>query len=344
MLGREFILAVTVVVTGAMGPGVIGSDSTGAQIDAITETELFRELGGKYEVDRSEHFILAHRLGNGQARMVLDWMELTYRRVGVFCADNALPVRRVNQRMVSICISSPEDAEEASGAAGSRIEPLSGFYDLTLKRSYFDARWFAPGGETEAPPVIIKEAARVTVQHEIAHQTLHQLCPTLSERMPEWLAEGLACAFEIESDAGTAGFRRKNTWRLKDAIRCLTSTEQPAHASSGNCRAGVATRVLLNQDGASWDRPAAGVSNQRARQGDSGDASSRTPSWYAVSWAIVHYLQNERAGAFRRYVQHLAADSAAVSEREHVARFEHDFGAIDADLDARIVAALGHGE
>ncbi len=330
--GNEWVtgVAVTALVIATVGPGAHGFGVVLSHADALIEAELSAELGSKFAFRRSEHFILAHRLEERLASEVLGWMEMTYGRVLLFCSDNRLATSPIDRRMVSVCIPRPSVGGDGGGGGAPAVQPLSGFYDLAMKRSYFDAEWLVRGVRAGAPS-ILEEAARVTVQHEIAHQSLDLLCPTISERMPDWLAEGLACSFEVAGEAGVTGFRQPNPWRLKDAIGCLSPGEQASSRRS----ACVIERVLRDEAGTRyhWE------SGSGAADGRS-DASSRSPTWYAASWAVVFYLQTERPESFRAYLHSLMTSPAIPSASEHARSFERFFGPIDTALRVGVLEAL----
>ncbi len=93
-----------------------------------------------------------------------------------------------------------------------------GVYDVSSKRTYLDFSWRerVPGFPLCGAIVeAILEGEQLTVRHETAHQLVGHLCPTLSANMPNWLAEGLACAFELDRSAGVQAYRLVNKRRAK---------------------------------------------------------------------------------------------------------------------------------
>ncbi len=195
-------------------------------------------------------------------------METTFDRVVQFGRAHGLKSEKPRRRLPVVCVAYPAELRRL----GVEIDPSwSGLYDASSERAYFDLslRKSVTNPQSRRGRAVL-EAERITVQHETAHHVIDHLWPSLSRRMPEWLAEGVACSFEVVSDGETDGYRGLNGYRARDLVNMVER--------------GVDAGSMLFPD---------------RRCGPGGAAATRwTGDGYAAAWSIVFYLQRVRADAF----------------------------------------------
>ena len=249
---------------------------------------------------RSPHFVLTADVEAAKAETLLRYLEMTFGRVLRFCEEYSLTVASPSGRMQVFCFSRRGDFEKFARPFVENVGLISGFYERRSKRLYFqDAH---------------DRLVRVTLQHEAAHQVIDHLCPALGRRMPEWLSEGWACAFEVDMLAGVEGYRAYNSWRAQDFSSFVTE------AIGGRAADEIRRTVIGGHD-----------------QGIDGVACSVR---YALSWSIVYHLQTDRHEALGRYLQDLADAPADLSAKEAHKMWEKHFGPVDDAFAGRVIQSL----
>ncbi len=286
-------------------------------VDHVAETALLAECGTGCLLTRSAHFVVASGDDLPNIRTHLQWMEQTFRRVERFLSFHDLPVRPLRSRLEVVQVGDWTKLARRLARPSSPGDIYSGFFDPTSGRSYFGTvpRGRRPG----AALTIIAELERVTIQHETAHQAMHALSPTFVRNLPDWLSEGLACAFEVATKQGDDGYRSLNRWRAQDAIAAFaptgnTPTDQPpltntkpAPTSGLPNRSSIVSRIV----------------GERHRDDDCQLTLSER---YAGAWAILFFLQNERPDQFKTYLHRLAEQDTPPSSAWQVDAFLTAFG------------------
>lgn len=294
-------MTVSALVTAAIGPTALASDAVAIPVDQAADVALLTELGERFSLARSKHFTLAYDADEKVAEQGLEWMEYTYRRVLHFCGTYELSVKPLLRRLEVVCSKDPERV------GGPPVQ--SGFYDAASGRSYF-----AVSSRQGAQAALIEEMERLTVQHEVAHQLIDVLCPSLSANMPRWLSEGLACAFEVPPQIGIDGYRGLNEWRAKDAVSQFGSSNRDRN------------RRLTDVFTVAWDpKPGGAVTQQE---------------FYSGAWSIVFYLQNERPESFKTYLHRLAESPQQPTHTEQVDIRLRTIGPLDLTLNRDVVGQL----
>ncbi len=321
-IGRGAVL-VSVFVTIIIGPGANASEESPLPIDEAGERAFLETLGGGFRITRSpRYFVLFHNIDDNNARDILHLMDRVHERVGRFCEAYDLPRTPLSRRLESLY---SVEAGLFERLHLPKVDRFSGVYDPSSKRCYFDFSWPA-----ELNALIcgnaIAEAASLSVRHESAHQVFDHLCPRLSTNMPEWLAEGLACAFEAGAAADHAPFRRLNRLRGADVMLMLDADQR-----SGSGRE-VSSRAVQSKVSIVKMMFVSGVPDRN----DPNDASTleRRSRWYASAWAVVFYLQNERPEGFRRLLH--ALNAPAFKKENLQQTIESTIGPIDEDFEKRV--------
>lgn len=163
----------------------------------------------------------------------------------------------------------------------------------------------------------------MVVQHEAAHQILFNAgVHVIGGMNPMWLAEGLACLFETPPSKRGAGVGALNQWRLYDFRNAV---------GNGRSRGRLPARGFL----ASVDR------GQMVHLGqmltDRGLFAARDDSLgyrYAESWALVYYLQRQKADQFADYIRRVSSrrPGQGISPEQELADFEASFGRADGNF------------
>jgi len=143
-----------------------------------------------------------------------------------------------------------------------------------------------------------------TIMHEVAHQMSFNTDLLNREGdVPAWLAEGLACYCESSSNGGWQGIGEPNPPRLKVLADCLRGQGQLLKLDD-----------LLKSD--QWLR-----------------GSTKTIFLgYAQSWALFHWLMEDRPQALKDYLSLIYLEKTA---ERRAANFQQVFGADLAQLERR---------
>lgn len=170
---------------------------------------------------------------------------------------------------------------------------------------------------------------RMILQHEAAHQILFNAGVHVARaQTPGWLAEGLACQFEVRQGQADRGAVQINHTRLADFRDAF---DVPVEARTAN----PASMRRAFEDGRF-------VPLERlVSQADlfaSRDAN--TLYLYAEAWGLVYYLARERPDALAQYVRGVAGREAGVelSAQQERAAFTAAFGPLDAALEEAFVS------
>jgi tetratricopeptide (TPR) repeat protein len=255
------------------------------------------------------------------------WVELTSRH---FVLRTDLPLSSAQRALT--------DCERSYAALGTLIfadDPPREPIDLIVFADEADFRSIAPGDSTgyflprqvnerDYTPTIAmygewNEVTRRRFQHELAHRFLEHHVPDA----PPWLAEGIAEFYStIKLDQGevVVGLMRNDrVFRL--TIRTLGGLTERVVDDRIPLGDAPTVEELLSADFATFHDP------------------HRELAFYATSWALVHMLENDRAGYHARFADFLRR--LAAGERDDRA-WLHSFGdvplpALDRELGRYIV-------
>ncbi len=167
---------------------------------------------------------------------------------------------------------------------------------------------------------LVERFNRFVIHHEATHQMLFNIgVHVRGGANPVWLAEGLACQFEVPQARSGSGLRRVNHIRLadlRDALRLSPSDRRLSEDQYRRAFFGGRLVPLVDL-----------VGDRELFYGKKADLNVL----YAEAWALVYYLQREHREAFADYVGRLAArrPGQAVDPRGELADFEAVFGPLD---------------
>lgn len=167
---------------------------------------------------------------------------------------------------------------------------------------------------------LAKRFNRVVIQHEAAHQLFYNLgVHVRGGANPMWLAEGLACQFEVPQPATGRSRLHINHLRLADFRDTFhlddRAKELPPGAHGSALAAGrfvPLSELLTDPD----------LFTQHGAD---------TVFHYGQAWALVHYLYREQGEALAKYLQRLSRRKPqdALTPEEEISEFTAAFGRPD---------------
>ncbi len=268
------------------------------------EAQLQAELGRKFEVTATAHYLVCHP--PGQAANWGERFEQMYRQFGHYFSVRGLNLRQPEMPMVAIVFTERTDFLHYSLGDNFRPGPaVLGYYSPRTNRvAMFD------GAASHPSPGDWRQSAAMLV-HEAAHQAAFNTgVHTRLNSPPQWLAEGLATLFEARGVWNSDEYRqlsdRVNQGRLNDFRHFASANRSPDWIQS-----------LATSDRAFTQDPAMA---------------------YAQSWALTFYLSEREPSAYSRYLATTAARPAFRNypATDRIADFSHAFGDNWKMLDARV--------
>lgn len=227
---------------------------------------LSSELGPRFEIDVTPHFLVAHPPGDPR-----DWaqrFETIYRALSRYLSVRGFSLREPAYPLAAIVYPTEADYYAAVRAMGSDLpEGMLGHYDPETNRVYL----FDSGEDWENPSGNV-----ATIIHEATHQVAFNVgVHTRFAESPRWLTEGLATLFEARGvwspQTSDRLADRVNLGRLADYERLFTADPK---------RLGIAELVT----------------------GD-GPFRSQSQAAYALSWALTLYLSETRPAQYAEYLR-----------------------------------------
>ncbi|MFQ5425162.1 MAG: DUF1570 domain-containing protein [Phycisphaerae bacterium] len=326
---RAGVAMLTALWTGVVYAGPLAATQPGLSdvlpLDVPALRALRAEVGERFRVTQTPHFVIVSDSGADRVRQTRDTIEATYDRVRTFATAMGPVARRPPCKMTVLLFDTWAGYEGHARKIGFVVsESVPGAFDsrsnqclmynfahsalIRQKRRELSAA-LAGGGVTG--PAASRRRRRIeglsrqiasyerlinatVVRHEIAHQVLANIGLQRPELgMRRWLTEGLAMQFESEGPV--------NRYRLED----LTSTETRRNP--------IEARSLITDP-------------KRL-----GPGAERLPIAYATAWGLVRFLIDRRPRAFRDYLTGTgpAEPSGATEVRREAAAFEAAFGALD---------------
>jgi hypothetical protein len=210
-------------------------------------------------------------------------LESLYTGLARKLAEKGFPVREPEFPLVAIVYHD----ERAFRAAHAKLPAdVQAFFDVVTNRIYF---YESSARDREAPDLAARRRPQ-TVAHEGAHQVLQNIGvqPRLAD-WPPWVVEGLAEYFApttVGKDGTWDGANRVNPFHM--------ATIRDLHDPLAFQRGDGATAVpRIGRD------PRAPVVKYLVERTD------LTPTDYALSWALTHFLANKHFGRFVAYLRAL---------------------------------------
>lgn len=173
---------------------------------------------------------------------------------------------------------------------------------------------------------LIQYVNRSIIQHEIAHQVLHNAgVHVRGAKNPKWVVEGLAMMFETQPGAEGAGIAGVNQMRLQDFREAVAGGVPSAGLGPDHFLEAVAAGRLVPLERLLTD------SSLFTERGEHGTAD------YALAWSLMHYLHRTRGEMLAAYLRELGQrrPGVPVSSADELALFERHFGPPDESLTRR---------
>ncbi len=285
-----------------------------------TIDEMERTLKGEFadfRVVKTEHYLVFYQSSERFARDSADLLEKLLKELTRVLKEQKLSSTPSEFPLVAVIFRTEDDFRTSR-----RVAPeVQAYYEILSNRIFF----FESGRETASPEVAALRKPQ-TVAHEGTHQILHNvgIQPRMSP-WPLWLVEGLAeyCSPPKPTKRGVdwAGLGQINPIHLT-TIRDL---DDPM---SSEVRGGPKVPTAR-------DRGQPLVKYLATR-------SELTPTDYALSWGLTHYLAQKQVDKFVAYIRKLnrLRPFETRTPEEQLADFREAFGPDLNKLDAQVAKHL----
>jgi hypothetical protein len=257
--------------------------------------QLFRELGGEFDVTGTGHYLVAHPKGEGD-----QWsqrFEDLYRSFVHYFSVRGIKLEKPRFPMVAIVWPTQTEFMRYAAKEGSRVGPnILGYYSPSTNRiALYD---LGRGRASEAK----WQENMATVIHEATHQTAFNTgIHSRLSKSPLWVIEGLGTMFEAPGVWNNAKHRgrdeRLNRARLADFKQYIAA----GRPGEGALEDFIAADTLFGRN---------------------------VSAAYAEAWALTYWLVETRPNDYRRYLDKIAArpDFSDYTAPQRLADFTAVFG------------------
>jgi hypothetical protein len=259
-----------------------------------------------YKVLKTAHYVIFYQSKEAFAQDSAKLMEDLYDGLIDACRRNGIPVHESEFPLVAVIFATEKDFR-----THKQVDPeVQAYYEIYTNRIFF----YEQSERDQTEPRLMALRKPQTVAHEGAHQILGNIGvqPRLSD-WPPWLIEGFAeyCATPTLGRKGVAWDRMGTI----NALHMATLRELDDPLSNEIVARGAAAKPA--------GRPARliDVETLVAKQ-------RLTPTDYAQSWALTHYLAQKRYADFLRYLKAMSAMPPLErrTPERHLAEFRKYFG------------------
>ena len=287
-------------------------------IDALERTLQDGEYA-TFRVIKTAHYLVFYQSSERFARDSADLLEKLYERLSGALRKQKIPVTDAEFPLVAVIFRSEDDFRANREIA----REVQAYYEILSNRIFF----YEQGKRDSAAPEVTAFRKPQTVAHEGTHQILHNI--GIQPRMspwPIWFVEGLAeyCSPPRSSKKGGL------TWDGLGQVNPihLTTIRDLDDPMAGEVRGGP-------RPPSARDRGQPLVEYLVTR-------SELTPTDYALSWGLAHYLAVERVEQFVAYIRKLnqLKPFETRSPEEQLADFRAVFGENLGKLDAQVARHL----
>jgi hypothetical protein len=279
--------------------------------DQIAE-RLTRTAFPGFDVHATEHYVVLYEGSDRFAEASGNLLESLYAGLLRKLGEKGLPVREAEFPLVAVIFR-----DEAAFRAHSEMPPdVTAYYHVLSNRIYL----YETSEALQAAPDVAARRRPQTVAHEGTHQVLQNIgLHTRLASWPPWLVEGLAEYFAPTTttrDGDWGGANRINPFHmatirdLHDPLSIQLQGRGLAQAPIGRDPRTPLVEYLVTR-------------------------TELTPTDYALSWALTHFLANKRFDDFLAYLRELSARKPLqrATPAEHLATFRKHFGKDLAKLD-----------
>jgi hypothetical protein len=294
--------------------------------DSIASGLLQEETYRGFQVLKTDHYVVLYRSRPTFAQASAHLLESLHDGLIDKLRAKGLDVHPAEFPLVAIIF-----ADEKEFRAASQVpEDVQAYYNVVTNRIYF----YETSERDQGAPDVAARKRPQTVAHEGTHQILQNigLHPRLAS-WPPWLVEGLAEYFApttINRDGSWDGANKVNPFHmatirdLQDPLAVHLRDRGPVEKKARDPRQSLVEYLITRTE--------------------------LTPTDYAWSWALTHYLANRRFDEFLKYLQDLSQRPPRpqpVQPVEHLADFRKAFGADLGRMDkalTKYLAGLKHFE
>jgi hypothetical protein len=271
-----------------------------------------------FRVHQTPHYLIVYQCGESFARASADLLEKLQEGLTGALKKFGLPVVPTEFPLVAVIFATEDDFR-----ANRRVAPdVQACYEILSNRIFF----YEKSRRDQDSPEVSALRKPQTVAHEGTHQILNNvgIQPRLSD-WPLWLVEGLAeyCSPPKVTKKGVdwAGLGQINPIH----VATIRDLDDPLpHQFQGGPRVGLPAR----------DRQTPLVEHLVTRK-------DLTPTDYALSWALTHYLATKRVKEFVAYLKLLSRlNFDKQSPEEQLATFREVFGDDLAHMDGKVAKHL----
>ena len=286
-----------------------------ATMDEVRRSLLDDPEFTTFRVHQTGHYLVVYQCSEPFARASADLLEKLHDGLTGTLKKNGLPIAPMEFPLVAVIFRSEDDFR-----ANRRVAPdVQACYEILSNRIFF----YETSRRDQDSPEVSALRKPQTVAHEGTHQILHNvgIQPRLSD-WPLWLVEGLAeyCSPPRWTKKGFewAGLGQVNPIHLA-TIRDLD--DPVPNQFQGEHREAIVAR----------DRRTPLVEYLVTRK-------ELTPTDYALSWALTHYLATQRLDDFVAYIKRMSRlrPFEEQTSKDQLATFREAFGGDLARLDGRV--------
>jgi len=350
ILGRRGCVALLIFV------GLAGSTVRAAErelpIDARAEARLLEIAGSGFELNRTDHFVIAYNTDADTLHDFITRVEATYRGALRLLKADEIDTHEPRHRLEIVFFETPEQFRQFAERLHLDVTGAAGFYHPASNRAFFCNARNAPrvaaataqienlrrhaeqqsSGGSRAQTYkqvrrleiqrdrLIETINLFVVQHEVAHQVFFNTgLHVRGADTPPWVAEGLAMLMETPPSNRGAGFGAVNQYRLLSLRNALAGAGRWKDATAEQFPAACANGSLVPLRQLIGDKSLFKTSGPHVEQR------------YAQAWSFLFYLQKYRREDLGVYLTVLARrpSDRGYTPQQEVMLFEKTFGPID---------------
>lgn len=355
-------LLLLVILTPSASAGTGNEAPRRLASDEALAAKLRSQAEPDFEVYETDHFTICHDTERDVLLPLVGRLEGTYDAVWKYSTGLDLGVTAPTERFGVILFNELDAFDAYRQEAGVLSSSSAGFYQQQSNLSVFFNTYNTPslrqvheeieraqarlshlrrsdgrGSRDQQKQIrrvltalraqrddVVERFNRLVIQHEAAHQMLFNIgAHVRGAQTPFWLAEGLACQFEVPQGNPQNGHTRVNQMRLgdlRDALdvdpRAEWVTDEQLDRAQESGRF-LPLRALICED------------EQFTNGGH--HAVDR----YAQAWSLVYYLSNHQPEAFAAYIRDIMKRQPGerISAADELSLYTEHFGKPDATFE-----------
>jgi hypothetical protein len=272
----------------------------------------------RFQAKQSAHYLVLYQSTPAFAEASIKLLENLYKNLSEALRKRNFPVHDAPFPLVAIIFRTEKDFR-----AHKQVDPdVQAYYEILSNRIYF----YQTSDRDQQSPEVAALRKPQTVAHEGTHQILQNIGihPRLGD-WPIWLVEGLA-----EYCSPPTMTRRGAAWGGMGLVN-------PMHMATIRDLDDPASQFVQGMS-----RPQLGRDRRRPLVEHLVTRTALTPTDYALSWALTHYLAMRKGTAFIAFLKTMSEIPPLVkrSPEEQLASFRAAFGSDLVKLDKAIAIYL----